>query len=201
MKNLIVVLAAALLVAPAAFARKAPLPGQGAPDFKLTDAEGQTHRLADHKGKIVVLEWTNPGCPYVRKHYDSGNMQKLQEEYAKKGVVWFSIVSSAPGKQGHMTPEEAKARVKKDKSKAAALLLDPDGRVGRLYDAKTTPHLYVVDKKGILSYMGAIDDKPTFFKGDVKKAKSYVRAALDALLAGAKVAEPATKPYGCSVKY
>lgn len=200
MKSLIWSLAALMLLSSPVSA-KAPEPGKTAPDFELSDVTGKVHRLSAYRGKIVVLEWTNPGCPYVKKHYGSGNMQKLQEEYARKGVVWLSICSSAPGKQGHLTPEEGRAQVKKDRSKAAGLLLDPTGKVGRLYDARTTPHLFVVDAKGLLAYQGAIDDRPTFLKGDVKKAKSYVRAALDALLNGQLVAEPSTKPYGCSVKY
>ena len=179
----------------------APQVGQPAPAFTLTDSNGQSHNLADFKGKFVVLEWLNHGCPFVVKHYDSGNMQKLQKEYTGKDVVWLSIVSSAPGKQGHMTPEETnKAKAEKG-SGATAVLIDEDGTVGKLYDAKVTPELYVINPEGVLVYMGAIDDKKSTDAADVAGAKNYVKQALDEALAGNPVSEPTTTAYGCSVKY
>lgn len=190
----------AVLVA-AGTAVAAPQVGQPAPAFTLTDSNGQSHNLADFKGKLVVLEWLNHGCPFVVKHYDSGNMQKLQKEYTGKDVVWLSIVSSAPGKQGHMTPEETnKAKAEKG-SGATAVLIDEDGTVGKLYDAKVTPELYVINPEGVLVYMGAIDDKKSTDAADVAGAKNYVKQALDEALAGNPVSEPTTTAYGCSVKY
>lgn len=190
----------AVLVA-AGTAVAAPQVGEPAPAFTLTDSNGQSHNLADFKGKFVVLEWLNHGCPFVVKHYDSGNMQKLQKEYTGKDVVWLSIVSSAPGKQGHMTPEETnKAKAEKG-SGATAVLIDEDGTVGKLYDAKVTPELYVINPEGVLVYMGAIDDKKSTDAADVAGAKNYVKQALDEALAGNPVSEPTTTAYGCSVKY
>ena len=190
----------AVLIA-AGTAVAAPQVGQPAPAFTLTDSNGQSHNLADFKGKFVVLEWLNHGCPFVVKHYDSGNMQKLQKEYTGKDVVWLSIVSSAPGKQGHMTPEETnKAKAGKG-SGATAVLIDEDGTVGKLYDAKVTPELYVVNPEGVLVYMGAIDDRKSTDPADVAGAKNYVKQALDEAMAGKPVSEPSTPAYGCSVKY
>ncbi len=176
-------------------------PGQTAPDFSLKDAAGKVWSLSDLKGKIVVLEWTNPGCPFVHKHYDTGNMQKIQKEAKGEGVVWISINSSADGKQGAMAPKEVAAYVKKVGSQAAAYLLDPDGKVGQLYGATNTPQLFVIDQVGKLAYEGAIDDQPTFRKESVKGADNYVRDAIASLLAGQKPNPSQTKPYGCSVKY
>ena len=190
----------ALLVA-AGTAVAAPQVGQSAPEFTLTDSNGQSHNLSDFKGKFVVLEWLNHGCPFVVKHYDSGNMQKLQKEYTGKDVVWLSIVSSAPGKQGHMSPEETN-KAKADKGSAAtAVLIDEDGTVGKRYDAKVTPELYVINPEGVLVYMGAIDDKKSTDPADVAGAKNYVKQALDEALAGKPVSESSTPAYGCSVKY
>lgn len=175
--------------------------GQPAPEFTLTDASGKQRSLKDYRGKLVVLEWLNHGCPYVQKHYDSGNMQALQAEAKKKGVVWLSVASSAKGKQGYMEGPETLETMKAKKASPAAILLDPKGQVGRMYKAKTTPHMFLVDKKGTLIYAGAIDDRPTTSTGDVKTAKNWVRQAMDEALAGKPVSSPATAPYGCSVKY
>jgi len=190
----------ALLVATGT-AVAAPQVGQPAPEFTLTDSNGQSHKLSDFKGKFVVLEWLNHGCPFVVKHYESGNMQNLQKEYTGKDVVWLSIVSSAPGKQGHMSPEETnKAKAEKG-SAATAVRLDEDGTVGKLYDAKVTPELYVINPAGVLVYSGAIDDKKSTDPADVAGAKNYVKQALDEAMAGKPVSEPSTTAYGCSVKY
>jgi peroxiredoxin len=179
----------------------APEVGQPAPAFTLTDSNGQFHNLADFKGKFVVLEWLNHGCPFVKKHYDSNNMQKLQKEYTSKDVVWLSIVSSAPGKQGHMSPAETNQAKEEKGSAATAVLLDEDGTVGQLYGAKVTPELYVINPEGNLIYAGAIDDKKSVDPADVEGAANYVKRALDEALAGQPVSTPRTEPYGCSVKY
>jgi hypothetical protein len=175
--------------------------GKLAPDFTATDIEGTSQSLAAYRGKIVVLEWTNPGCPFVRKHYGPSNMQKLQGYALDKGVVWLRINSSAAGKQGNMTPEEAKQNTLDDKAKHTAYIQDPEGTIGKLYGAKTTPHMFVVNKEGILAYAGAIDDKPSFNPKDIEIAKNYVKEAMDSLLADKPVATASTPPYGCSVKY
>jgi peroxiredoxin len=200
---LIALAAAAGLMAPAAQAQapSAPLIGKPAPAFEAVDADGKTRSLTEFRGKTVVLEWTNNGCPYVRKHYDAGNMQALQAAAARDGVVWLSIVSSAPGMQGYFTPAAAKAWKVKEKARAASVLLDPSGVVGRLYDARTTPHMYVIDRAGTLVYMGGIDDRPSADPASLKGAKNYVAAALADVKAGRPVAQAATRPYGCSVKY
>jgi peroxiredoxin len=175
--------------------------GQAAPDFKLTDTKGQVHSLSDFKGKHVVLEWFNHDCPFVVKHYESGNMQSLQKEYTGKGVVWLSINSSAPGKQGHYTPEESNKMTQDKGVSSTAVLLDSDGKVGKMYGAKTTPHMYVIDPQGVLIYQGAIDSTPSTDPADIPASKNYVKAALDASLSGGVVREATTKSYGCSVKY
>ena len=175
--------------------------GKPAPDFSLADTDGKTRTLSSFKGKYVVLEWTNFDCPFVRKHYDSGNMQKLQETYTAKGVVWLRICSSAEGKQGHYAAKDTAERIAREKSMATAYLADGSGAVGRSYGAKTTPHMFVVDTEGTLVYAGAIDDKPSTKTDDVKAATNYVAAALDAGLAGKPVEVKTSTPYGCSVKY
>ena len=175
--------------------------GTEAPAFTLKDTSGKEHSLADYKGKFVVLEWFNEGCPFVKKHYTSGNMQKLQQEYTGKDVVWLSINSSAPGNQGHVTPETAPKTIAEWKMNATKILLDHDGKVGRMYGAKTTPHMFVIDKAGKLVYQGAIDSKPTPNTADVADAENYVKVALDSTMAGKPVENASTKPYGCSVKY
>ena len=175
--------------------------GQPAPAFTLSDCSGTEHSLSDFKGKTVVLEWVNHGCPFVVKHYASGNMQKLQEDATGKGVVWLSICSSAPGKQGHMSAADAKAKCDAVGAKSTAYLLDEDGQVGKLYGAKTTPQMAVINAEGVLVYQGAIDDKPSTDQADIEGATNYVVAALDEVLAGKPVTTAETKPYGCSVKY
>ncbi len=182
-------------------ARAEAIIGEGAPDFSLLDTQGREHALSDYRGQFVVLEWTSHQCPFVRKHYDSGNMQKIQEDYTGKGVSWFTIISSAPGKQGSLSAEEARQVADENESKAMAVLLDPEGTVGRLYEAKATPHMYVIDPDGVLLYQGAIDSIPSADPADIREAENYVKAALDAAMAGKEVDVTATKAYGCSVKY
>ncbi|OHB35277.1 MAG: alkyl hydroperoxide reductase, partial [Phenylobacterium sp. RIFCSPHIGHO2_01_FULL_70_10] len=165
------------------------------------DASGKARSLAEFKGKTVVLEWTNEGCPYVQKHYKSGNMQGLQKSAVADGVVWLTLISSAPGKQGYKTADEARAWKSEAGAASTAVLLDPKGEVGRAYAAKTTPHMYVVDKTGALVYMGGIDDKNSPDPASLKGAKNYVAAALADVKAGRAVAQPVSAPYGCSVKY
>ena len=179
----------------------APVLGQPAPAFQAVDASGKTRSLSEFKGKTVVLEWTNNGCPYVQKHYNSGNMQSLQSQAAKDGVVWLTVISSAPGMQGYLTGPQAKQWKAETKAASTDVLLDPKGTVGRAYEAKTTPHMYVVDKTGKLVYMGGIDDKPSSEPSSLKGAKNYVTAALADVKAGRPVAQAVTRPYGCSVKY
>lgn len=175
--------------------------GKAAPGFTLTDTSGKKWTLASQKGKVVVLEWFNHGCPFVKKHYDSGNMQKLQKEYTGKGVVWLAISSSAKGKQGYEAPAEHDKAFKDRNAAPTAVLMDEDGKVGKAYGAKTTPHMYVIDKNGKLVYAGAIDDKPGVEQSEIASAKNYVKAALDEVLAGKTVTASETKSYGCSVKY
>lgn len=194
-------LAAIAVLFSAPVAQAAPVIGQAAPAFTGTDSNGKTHNLADFKGKVVVLEWTNPECPYVVKHYDSKNMQKLQETYTGKDVVWLTINSSADGKQGNLTGDAANAYVTEKGGKQTAYLLDPTGEIGKAYDAKTTPHMFVINAEGVLVYDGAIDDNDSFKLEDAATAKNYVAAALDATLAGTAVEQAQSKPYGCSVKY
>ncbi len=176
-------------------------PGEPAPDFTATDTYGRTHRLSDYRGKFVVLEWQNRGCPYTRKHYETGNMQRLQKQWTARGVVWLTIISSAPGKQGYMTAEEANQYFAQMGAAPTAVLLDPQGTVGHLYDARTTPEIYIIDPKGVLIYQGAIDDKPTTNPEDIKTARNYVDLVLGQAMAGQPVTISATRPYGCSVKY
>ncbi len=190
--------ALAVIAAPAS---AAPVVGKPAPNFKVADANGKPVSLSDFRGKTVVLEWNNPGCPFVQKHYGSGNMQKAQAAAAKDGVVWLSINSGAPGKQGHMNGAEAKAFVAKAGARPAAYLLDPRGVVGKAYDAKTTPHMYVVNRAGTLVYAGGIDDKPTKYAADINGARNHVLAALSELKAGKAVSVATSRPYGCAVKY
>ena len=176
-------------------------PGEAAPEFTLTDSKGTSHKLSDFRGKLVVLEWLNHECPFVKKHYSGGDMQKLQQEYTAKGVVWLSIISSAPGKQGHRTGPQAEADTKDKNAAPTAVLLDPSGEVGKKYDAKTTPEMFVLDKEGKVIYAGAIDSIKSTDSADIAKAENHVRAALDAALAGKPIPTPQTKPYGCSVKF
>jgi peroxiredoxin len=194
-------LATLLALSLATAAASAPTVGAPAPQFTGTDTKGKQVSLADSKGKYVVLEWHNQGCPFVVKHYSTGNMQHLQKELTDKGVVWLTVVSSAPGKQGHVSGAEADAYVREQEAHPTDVILDEDGKIGRLYGAKTTPHMFLIDDKGTLVYAGAIDDKPTTNKEDVKGAKSYVLAAYDEVKAGKPVTTATTAPYGCSVKY
>jgi peroxiredoxin len=200
MKRLVLGLAAALAVA-AAPAFAAVTVGQPAPDFSAPDLSGKAVKLSDYKGKFVVLEWINPECPYVRRHYDSGNMPSLQKELAGKDVVWIAVNSSSES-SGEFTPPEGMRKWLASKGAApSATLIDKDGKVGRLYNARTTPHMYVVDPQGKLVYAGAIDDKRWANAEETKAAKNYVRAALGEAMAGKPVSVSATSPYGCSVKY
>jgi len=175
--------------------------GAPAPDFSGVDTQGKTHRLADYRGKTVVLEWTNHDCPYVRKHYGAGNMQDQQREAAAQGVIWLSVISSAPGQQGHVSPAEADALTRSRNATPHAVLLDPAGTIGRAYGAKTTPHLYIIDEAGQLVYMGGIDSLTTANPDDIARATQYVRIALQERAAGQPISTPVTRPYGCSVKY
>ena len=175
--------------------------GDTAPDFTGTDSNGQTHKLSEYRGKFVVLEWTNNGCPYTRKHYASGNMQSLQKQWTGKGVIWLTILSSAPGQQGYMTAAQENAYISQEHADPTAAILDPKGAIGHLYSAKTTPHMYVIDPSGKLIYEGAIDDHATPEVADIPASKNYVSAALTSALAGQPVATAFTRPYGCSVKY
>jgi len=172
-----------------------------APDFTATDSHGQSHSLDQYKGKYVVLEWHNQGCPFTRKHYESGNMQNLQREWTEKGVVWFTVISSAPGTQGYVTPTQENDYLAKMHAAPTAALLDPDGKLGRLYNARTTPDMYVIDPGGKLIYSGAIDNRPTPDEADIQGADNYVNDALSAAMSGRPVANPYTRAYGCSVKY
>jgi len=175
--------------------------GERAPDFTATDSNGQTHKLLDYAGKFVVLEWHNRGCPFTAKHYASGNMERLQKEWTARGVVWLTVISSAPGKQGYVTAADENAYVKEMNAAPTAVLLDPAGALGHMYDAKTTPHMFIIDPKGTLIYNGAIDDRPTTDAADISGARNYVSAALSEALAGKPVSIASTRPYGCSVKY
>jgi peroxiredoxin len=175
--------------------------GSPAPELSLKDAKGKTHSLADYKGKHVVVEWFNPECPFVKKHYSSGNMQKLQDQYADKGVVWLSVNSSAAGKQGHLTPETAQKQMTDWKMNNTSVLLDADGSAGKAFGAKTTPHMFIINPEGNVIYNGAIDNKPTSDAGDIASSDNHVKMALDEALAGKSVSNATTKPYGCSVKY
>ncbi len=179
----------------------APVVGQAAPTFKAVDSNGKTLSLEQYRGKTVVLEWTNHECPYVKKHYDSNNMQTLQKEATSQGVVWLSVISSAPGKQGYVDAANANRLTKERGAAPSSVLLDPSGELGKLYNARTTPHLFVIDPAGKLVYAGGIDDKPTSAQSDLAGAKNYVRAALSDLAAKRPVTTAVSQPYGCSVKY
>ena len=186
------------LVACSAFAAKV---GSPAPEFSGTDSHGKTEQLSAYKGKYVVLEWTNADCPYAHAQYASGNMQSLQKQWTAKGVVWLSVISSAPDHQGYKTAAEENAYLVAEKAAPTAVLLDPNGTIGHEYQAKTTPHMFVIDPSGKLIYAGAIDDHPTSDPSEIKSSKNYVSAALSEAMAGKPVAEAYTRSYGCSVKY
>lgn len=193
-----VIVLAFLLTLPLAWAAKV---GDAAPDFTATDSNGNVHKLSQYRGKYVVLEWTNRGCPYTQKHYNTGNMQRLQKEWTAKGVIWLTVASSAPGKQGYVTAADENAYLKQVNAAPTAVLLDPTGQLGHLYDAKTTPHIFIINPQGTLIYNGAIDDRATTDVSDVNGAKNYVTAALDESMAGKPVSVATSRPYGCSVKY
>ena len=193
--------AIAVAIAAAPITTHASKIGAPAPNFKGTDSKGAVHNLSDFKGKWVVLEWHNEGCPYVKKHYGGQNMQRLQKEWTAKGVVWLTILSSASGQQGHMEPAQANAYFAKQHATPSAILLDPSGEIGRLYDAKTTPHMFVINPEGVLVYNGAIDDKPTSEQADLATASNYVSAALTEGMAGKAVTTATSRPYGCGIKY
>jgi hypothetical protein len=192
-------IAAAALVAAPLLAE--PDVAKAVPNFRALDMHGKVVDLSQYRGRTVVLEWNNPGCPFVKKHYGSGNMQKTQAAATAQGVVWLTINSSAPGQQGNMSGPEAQKFVAGAKAKPTAYLLDPKGLVGKGYGAKTTPHLYIIDGKGQLAYKGGIDDKPTADVADIAGARNHVLAALAEMRAGKPVSVPETRPYGCSVKY
>jgi peroxiredoxin len=195
-------LSIALLSALCAFSLNAAVnTGALAPDFTLADTSGETHSLSDFKGKYVVLEWTNHQCPFVVKHYAEGNMQAMQKALTSDGVIWLQIVSSAPGKQGYLTAEDGEALRAKNKMHSTALLLDSTGVVGKQYDARTTPHMYLINPEGALVYQGAIDSIRSTRSSDIAKATNYLKSAYESLIAGKPVAEGTTTPYGCSVKY
>jgi len=189
---------AALALIASAFAVKV---GDPAPGFTVVDSNGKQQHLSDYKGKFVVLEWHNQGCPYTRKHYESGNMQRLQKEWTAKGVAWLTVISSAPGTQGFVTPSQENDYLKTMKATPTAVLMDPGGSLGHLYAAKTTPHMFIVDPNGTLIYNGAIDDHPTSDQADIANSRNYVSMALQQAMDGKPVSEAATRPYGCSVKY
>jgi peroxiredoxin len=175
--------------------------GQPAPAFTATDTNNRVHKLSDYTGKFVVLEWTNRDCPFTQKHYQSGNMERLQHEWTKRGVVWLTVVSSAPGEQGYVIGGEDNAYLERMKAAPTAVLLDPNGQLGHLYGAKTTPHMFVINPAGMLIYDGAIDDRATTDVSDIAGAKNYVAQALQEAMAGKPVSVATSRPYGCSVKY
>ncbi|WP_413581444.1 redoxin domain-containing protein [Bdellovibrio sp. HCB288] len=198
MKKTLLVLATTLI---SSFAFADAKIGSPAPEFSVTDAQGKPQNLKDYKGKYVILEWYNKDCPYVRKHYDSGNMQKIQSELTGKGAVWLTVVSSAKGKQGYMTPGETITNGTKEGSKASAILIDESGTMGKAYGAKTTPHMYLIDPQGTLRYAGAIDSDDSSDKKTIATAQNYILAATNSAMKGEKIAKETSKPYGCSVKY
>jgi len=199
MKLLLIAITA--LVTGALYAADVPPVGSAAPDFSAPDTNGKTHSLSQYKGKYVVLEWFNPECPFVKKHYGSDNMQKLQHEYTGKGVVWLTIDSNAPGTEGNITPDQAQKIMASWKTKQTALLLDPESKVARSYGAKNTPNMVVINPEGKIAYEGAIDSKATPNPADIPNSTNYVKVALDESLEGKPVTTSTTKPYGCSVKY
>lgn len=194
------ILLTAFTAYPAAAAEPATVDSP-APAFTLHDAKGAAHSLEEFKGKFVVLEWVNFDCPFVRKHYGSGAMQELQHTMTARGIVWLSICSSAPGKQGYFEGDELRERITVEHASPTAYLLDPEGTVGKMYNAKTTPHMFVIDPKGTLIYAGGIDDLATTDKADIARATNYVKAAVQEAMEGKPVAVKTTRSYGCSVKY
>ncbi|MEK6211693.1 MAG: thioredoxin family protein [Pseudomonadota bacterium] len=201
MNKLVVASLAVSMAVLVSAAQAAVAPGQAAPEFSLVDINGKVQKLSDYRGKYVVLEWFNSECPFVQKHYESGNMQALQARYTQKGVVWLGINSTSPRHSNYRDPARSQAILKEWKSAPTAFVLDPDGKVGKQYGARTTPHMYVIDPKGTLVYVGGIDDKPSISQRDIATAKNLVAAALDESLSGKPVGTPSAMPYGCSVKY
>lgn len=201
MKTKLLFVTLTVLCTGALFAAESPEVGAPAPGFSLPSAQGKTESLGNYKGKYVVLEWFNPGCPFVQKHYQSQNMQALQKEWTKKGVVWLTIDSSAPGEEGNLSAEDALKQINDWKMYPTALLLDGNGKVGHEYGATNTPHMFIIDPAGKLIYKGAIDSKASTDQADIKVATNYVKAALTEAMAGKPVANATTKAYGCSVKY
>jgi peroxiredoxin len=200
MKQLFAGIAAALLMAPL-FVHAEAVVGKPAPAFDAKDANGKSQSLAANKGKWIVLEWFNKDCPYVKKHYNGGNMQKLQKDYTAKGVVWFSVLSSAKGKEGYTDAATTLKVAAEKKSAATATILDPSGVMGKAYGAKTSPHMFIINPEGNVVYAGAIDDNDSSDAAVIPKSKNYVSAALDEALAGKPVTVATSRPYGCSVKY
>ena len=201
MKTKLILTAITTLAAAALYAADVPPVGSAAPDFSAPDANGKTQSLSQFKGKYVVLEWFNPECPFVKKHYGSDNMQKLQAEYTGRGVVWLTIDSNAPGTEGNITAEQAKKIMDSWKTKQTALLLDPESKIAKLYGAKNTPDMVIINPEGKIVYEGAIDSKASPNPADIPTSTNYVKNALDESLAGKPVSNAQTKPYGCSVKY
>jgi len=201
MKSKLILSALTCLASTALFAAESPQVGSAAPDFSVTDSKGKTQSVSQYKGKYVVLEWFNPECPFVKKHYGPGNMQKLQKEFTDKGVVWLAVDSSAPGKEGNLTPEQAEKKMTEWKTHVTALVLDQDGKAGQAYGAKNTPHMFIIDPEGKIIYAGAIDSKATPNPADISSSTNYVKVALDESMSGKPVSTASTRPYGCSVKY
>jgi len=191
----------ALVVAALSIVALAARVGEPAPNFTATDSNGKAHTLSSYRGKFVVLEWHNQGCPYTKKHYDSGNMERLQKEWTQKGVIWLTVISSAPGTQGYVTGEQENDYMRRMNAAPTAALLDPTGDLGHLYGAKTTPHMFIINPDGVLIYDGAIDDKPTPDQADIPTSTNYVSMALKEAMSGKSVSTPTSRPYGCSVKY
>lgn len=201
MKSLHHILIGGLLALALGSAHAAPRVGQPAPDFSVVDTAGQTHSLSDFAGQTVILEWTNHDCPFVKKHYVSDNMQTLQRRYTEEGAVWLTVISSAPGKQGHVSAEQADTLTRDRNAAPTAVLLDESGDMGRAYDARTTPHMYVIDAEGVLRFMGGIDSNPSADPADIPGATPYLANAARAVLAGDTPDPAVTRPYGCTVKY
>jgi len=199
MKTIKLLIAGLLALSPALHAGVET--GAKAPDFTLTDTTGTEHSLSDFAGKFIVLEWTNHLCPFVVKHYQDGHMQALQEKMTDEGVVWLQVISSAPGKQGYLEPEAAEKLRSENGHASTAMLLDPTGEVGKKYDARTTPHMYLISPEGVLVYQGAIDSIKSVKTSDIPEAKNYLVAAYESVTAGEAVEDATTTPYGCSVKY
>lgn len=201
MKRSTTLLALAASVLTATLAQAAVSVGQPAPDFKVKDTSGKEQSLSAYKGKYVVLEWVNPGCPFVQKHYDTSNMQATQKAAGAKGVVWLTVSSTAPDAGDYKKPADLASWIKEKGAAPTATLMDDEGKIGKAYGARTTPHMYVINPQGQLVYAGAIDSKATARKDDVKSATNYVTAALDEALAGKPVSKATSEPYGCSIKY